>query len=253
MSNFTGSVAGLEVGADVTLHGLKIGEVTDVALATIRRSSASSRLCITASPPSASPASPPIQGLPPGTLAAEMVRRGFRATLQAPSLISGGKIVALEYMPDAPPAELRREGDVFVVPSSEGGSIDSLARSASELLSKINRIDFDRHRQQRGRPHQGPRRHDQRSADQGHPGRHPGHDAQARRRHDAGAGAAARDLAAAPAGAHPGQPPVGVSQHGLRRRFANSAATSRACCASSPTRCVRCARWPICWPAIPKR
>ena len=32
VSYFPGSVAGLDVGADVTLHGLKIGEVTDVGL-----------------------------------------------------------------------------------------------------------------------------------------------------------------------------------------------------------------------------
>ena len=30
-SSFAGSVAGLAVGADVTMHGLKIGEVTDIA------------------------------------------------------------------------------------------------------------------------------------------------------------------------------------------------------------------------------
>ena len=48
-----------------------------------------------------------------------------------------------EFVPDAPPDELRRDGDVFIVPSSEGGGFDSIARSANELLSKINRIDFD--------------------------------------------------------------------------------------------------------------
>jgi paraquat-inducible protein B len=62
--------------------------------------------------------------------------------LQAPSLISGQKIVALELMPDAPPAEMTRDGDVFVIPSAESGGFDSITRSANELLSKINRIDF---------------------------------------------------------------------------------------------------------------
>jgi paraquat-inducible protein B len=83
------------------------------------------------------------QGLAPGTLAAEMVRRGMRATLQSPSLITGQKIIALERIADAPPAELEHDGDVFVVPTSETGGFDSITRSANELLSKINRIDFD--------------------------------------------------------------------------------------------------------------
>ena len=144
LSNFTGSVAGLSVGADVTLYGLKVGEVTDVSLvyepkqdrivAPVRYRIEADRITgISAA-----------QGLPPGSLAREMVKRGMRATLQAPSLITGQKIVALEVVPDAPPAELEQEGDVFIVPSSEVGGFDSITRSANELLSKINRIDFDR-------------------------------------------------------------------------------------------------------------
>lgn len=143
LSNFTGSVAGLEAGADVTMHGLKIGEVTEVGLmfdAKLSRIVAPVHYRIDAERISGIAA---IKGLPPGTVAAEMVKRGFRAVLQAPSLIAPGKIVALEFVPDAPPDELRRDGDVFIVPSSEGGGFDSITRSANELLSKINRIDFD--------------------------------------------------------------------------------------------------------------
>jgi paraquat-inducible protein B len=142
-SNFSGSVAGLDIGADVTMHGLKIGEVTDVGLvydpkkgrivAPVHYRIDAERIQGIAA----------IKGMPPGTIAEEMVRRGFRAVLQAPSLISPGKIVALEFVPDAPPAQLERDGDVFIVPSSEGGGFDSITRSANELLSKINRIDFD--------------------------------------------------------------------------------------------------------------
>ncbi len=144
LSNFSGSVAGLSVGADVTLHGLKVGEVTDVGLvydpkqdritAPVHYRVESERIAGTSN----------VQGVPLGSVAAEMVKRGLRATLQAPSMITGQKIVALEFVPDAPPAELGRDGDVFIVPSSDAGGFDSIARSANELLSKINRIDFDR-------------------------------------------------------------------------------------------------------------
>jgi paraquat-inducible protein B len=144
VSYFPSSVAGLEVGANVTLYGLKVGEVTDVSLVydaqkdrivvpVYYRVEAGRILNIATA-----------QGLQPGTLAAEMVKRGLRATLQSPSLITNQKIISLERLPDAPPATLEQEGDVFVVPTSEVGGFDSIARSASELLSKINRIDFDR-------------------------------------------------------------------------------------------------------------
>src|SRR5471030_1520919 len=142
MSMFSSSVAGLAPGADVTLQGLKVGEVTDVGLvfdpktdrivAPVHYRVEAERIAGVAG----------VQGIPLGTVAAEMVKRGFRATLQAPSLITGQKIVAFEMMPDAPAAELTREGDVFVVPSAESGGFDSITRSANELLSKINRIDF---------------------------------------------------------------------------------------------------------------
>jgi paraquat-inducible protein B len=143
VSNFSGSVSGLQPGADVTLHGLKIGEVVDVGLmydpkadrilAPVRYRIEGERIAGAAAAASA---------IPPGVIAGEMVRRGFRATLQAPSLISGQKIIAIEMVPDAPPAELGRDGDVFIMPSVESGGFDSITRSANELLSKINRIDF---------------------------------------------------------------------------------------------------------------
>lgn len=145
MSNFSGSVAGLQPGAEVTLHGLKIGEVTDVGLvfdAVNDRIVAPVHYRIEGDRIAGAAAAATARGIPVGVVAGEMVRRGFRATLQAPSLISGQKIIAIEQMPDAPPAELTRDGDVFVMPSAESGGFDSITRSANELLSKINRIDF---------------------------------------------------------------------------------------------------------------
>ena len=38
----------------------------------------------------------------------------------------------------------RIEGDEFVMPSADSGGIDSLTQSATELLTKINRIELER-------------------------------------------------------------------------------------------------------------
>jgi paraquat-inducible protein B len=126
----------------VTLHGLKIGEVTDLGLVydpKIDRIVVPVHYVVEAERIAGVAAR---RDVPLGFGAAEMVRRGLRATLQAPSLISGGKIIALEFMPEAPPAELTREGELFVVPSASGGGFDSLTRSAGEIMAKVNRIDF---------------------------------------------------------------------------------------------------------------
>jgi paraquat-inducible protein B len=145
VSNFTGSVAGLQAGADVTLHGLKIGEVTDVGLMydpKADRIVAPVHYRIEGERIAGAAAAATAMGIPPGAIVSQMVQRGFRATLQAPSLISGQKVIAFEQMPDAPPAEMGRDGDVLIIPSAESGGFDSITRSANELLSKINRIDF---------------------------------------------------------------------------------------------------------------
>ncbi|MBS0527230.1 MAG: MCE family protein [Proteobacteria bacterium] len=143
VSFFHGSVAGLQVGADVILHGLKIGEVTDLGL---RFDPKADGIVV--------PVHYVVEGdrianiaaqgnVPLGTGAAEMIQRGFRATLDTSSLLTGTKVVAIKQIADAPPATIGRDGDEFVIPSSESGGLDSITASAAALLTKINRIDFD--------------------------------------------------------------------------------------------------------------
>jgi paraquat-inducible protein B len=126
-------------------HGLKIGEVTEVGLMydpKADRIVAPVHYRIEGERIAGAAAAATAMGIPPGAIVSQMVQRGFRATLQAPSLISGQKVIAFEQMPDAPPAEMGRDGDILIIPSAESGGFDSITRSANELLSKINRIDF---------------------------------------------------------------------------------------------------------------
>jgi len=143
VSFFQGSVAGLDVGADVTLHGLKIGEVTELGLrfdpktqgivVPVHYTIEADRIANVAA----------AGNQPVGRGAGEMIRRGFRATLDTSSLLTGTKVVAIKQIPDAPPASIGIDGDEFVIPSSESGGLDSITASAAELLTKINRIDFE--------------------------------------------------------------------------------------------------------------
>jgi paraquat-inducible protein B len=143
VSYFQGSVAGLDVGSDVTLHGLKIGEVTGLGLrfdpkvdgiiVPVHYTIEADRINNVAA----------AGDQPIGRGAIEMVRRGFRATLDTSSLLTGTKVVAIKQIPDAPPATIGRDGEEFVIPSSESGGLDSITASAAALLTKINRIDFE--------------------------------------------------------------------------------------------------------------
>ena len=80
----------------------------------------------------------------PEKLAEDMIKRGMRATLQSTSIITGSKEIALERIADAPPATLEKQGDVYIIPTSEVGGFDAITRSAAELLTKLNRIEYDK-------------------------------------------------------------------------------------------------------------
>ena len=144
ISYFPGSVAGVTEGSEVRFHGLKIGEVTRVGLvydpktdrivAPIHYRVESGRVSNLAK----------TRGMEPINVAEEMIKRGLRATLQAPSLISPQKVISLEVLADPKPGELTEEDGHYVIPAVELGGFDSITTSASELLSKINRIDFDK-------------------------------------------------------------------------------------------------------------
>ena len=73
---------------------------------------------------------------------AALVQRGLRATLESASLITGQQMVALDFVPDAPPATVAMEGTNFVLPTTEGGGFAGLQASATELLGKVNAIPF---------------------------------------------------------------------------------------------------------------
>jgi paraquat-inducible protein B len=140
---FPGSVRGLAPGADVTLHGLKVGQVTDVRL-----SYDAARDAI------AAPVKFDVQPerflgvghqLSQDTAAGVnmMIGRGLRATLQSANLLTGQMLVALDFEKDAPPATLATEDGAYVMPTAESGGFSGLQASATELLRKVNTIPFD--------------------------------------------------------------------------------------------------------------
>ena len=140
---FPGSVRGLAAGADVTLHGLKVGQVTDVRLvydaakdtilAPVRFEVQPERFVGIGR-----------QVVKDTAAGVEMlVNRGLRATLQSANLITGQMLVALEFEPDAPQANVTTEDGTFVIPTSDAGGFSGLEASATELLRKVNSIPFD--------------------------------------------------------------------------------------------------------------
>jgi paraquat-inducible protein B len=144
LSYFPGSVAGLEPGAHVTLHGLRIGEVTDVDLVFDPQARSRRR-----AGPLPRRSRPHRQHRVGRADQSGKARRGddqarharHPAVDQHHHRLEGDR---LEHIDDAPPATLEKQGDVYIIPTSEVGGFDAITRSAAELLTKLNRIEYDK-------------------------------------------------------------------------------------------------------------
>ena len=140
---FSGSVSGLAPGAQVTMHGLKVGQVTDVRLAYDAAKDA------VVAPVRFEVEPERIVGVGKRVFKTDaeavdaLLKKGLRASLQSASLITGQQNVALEFVTDAPPAEVSMDGPDYVIPATESGGFAGLASSATELLNKVNTMPFE--------------------------------------------------------------------------------------------------------------
>jgi len=144
ISYFPGSVKGLAPGSDVTVHGLKVGQVTDVRLTyDAAKDTVLAPVRFEVEPERVVGVGVRVYKTDAESVEA-LLNGGLRASLQSASLITGQQVVALDFVQNAPPATVTMEGEDFVLPTTEGGGFAGLASSANDLLDKVNTIPFDR-------------------------------------------------------------------------------------------------------------
>jgi paraquat-inducible protein B len=71
-----------------------------------------------------------------------LVQRGLRAQLQSSNLLTGQKALALEFLPDAAPADVRMEGTLIVLPAIPE-QFAGILQSASALMAKVMKMPLD--------------------------------------------------------------------------------------------------------------
>jgi paraquat-inducible protein B len=139
---FSGSVQGLGPGSDVTVRGIRVGQVTDVRLGFDRAKHA----VMVPVHFEVQPERIVGVGNQMYKTAAEgidaLVKDGLRAELQSASLITGQQMVVLDFVPNAPPATITMEGTNFVLPTVDSGGFSGLEASAGDLIAKMNTIPF---------------------------------------------------------------------------------------------------------------
>ena len=143
ISYFPGSVSGLSPGASVTVHGLKVGEVTDVRLAyDAAKDEVLAPVRYEIEPERVVGVGKRVFNTDTESVQA-LLKQGLRASLQSANLITGQQNVALDFVTDAPQAEVTMDGPDFVIPATEGGGFSGLTASATELLNKVNQMPFE--------------------------------------------------------------------------------------------------------------
>ncbi len=140
---FHSSVAGLSAGSPVDIDGLQVGVVTDVSLLLDPNTGEERVRVAMALQPERNAHQADFQ-TPQQTAAIfqKILDRGTRAELATASYVTGQKIIALTEVPGAPPMQLTREGNVYVLPSHEGG-LDNTVAALSDISAKLDKIPFD--------------------------------------------------------------------------------------------------------------
>jgi paraquat-inducible protein B len=141
---FEGSISGLSVGSPVEFRGIKIGEVLAVDL----RFDAQTNVMFI---PVVIEIEPERFGLTVDEVGSEseltrlhdMVAHGFRARLATSSLLTGQKAVEFDFLPDAPPSEIRLGETYYPILPTAAGGLDAIANRVARIVEKVDRIPIE--------------------------------------------------------------------------------------------------------------
>jgi paraquat-inducible protein B len=138
---FQSSVQGLARGAAVQIFGVAIGAVTDVHLALDPNGQHFvARVAFELQPERA---------FKPGDYhnvsAAEvrgLVAQGLRVVLDTSNLLTGQKVLSLQYVPSAKEATVAEEDGALVLPTQASG-LDGITTALSDIAAKLDRVPFE--------------------------------------------------------------------------------------------------------------
>lgn len=126
---FTGSVKGLDVGAPVTLRGVKVGEVTDLR---VHYDPADAQFVIPVTITLNRSELGLAQDGAEQTSLRALIERGLRAQLKTQSLLTGLLYVDLDFLPEAPPRYVEFETTEPQIPTAPT-ELEAILQRVSEI------------------------------------------------------------------------------------------------------------------------
>jgi paraquat-inducible protein B len=136
---FEGGVRGLEIGAPVETKGMKIGQVVDFHLV-VDAAKNTVRVPVICEIDLARTniTNQSSDQVGKGILMADLVKRGLRAQLRTSNLITGQLFIALDFFPDAPPAEIVETGPYPQLPTVPT-QLESLSAIGQTLMQDTHK------------------------------------------------------------------------------------------------------------------
>ena len=146
---FSQSVRGLAVGAPVDFRGITVGEVRRIDLDFDPQNVRFLMLVEVHVYPERlrsryrDPRRQPLPELAPKERIARFVERGLRAQLANANLLTGQKMVSLEFFPKAPKATMDLSKSPPEIPTMSSGQLAELQESIQNIVSKLEKVPFD--------------------------------------------------------------------------------------------------------------
>jgi len=135
---FQSSVKDLTPGAPVMIYGLKVGEVTGVSLLfEPEKADPKVRVSFDIQPDLAFGKDRPDAA----DALRKLAEQGMRVKMESSNLLTGQKMLVLEFSPGAEPVQVAKEGDITVLPAT--GSADNVMDGLTDVVNKLNNIPFD--------------------------------------------------------------------------------------------------------------
>jgi paraquat-inducible protein B len=144
---FRGSVRGLTVGAPVEFKGIPVGEVAEIRAQIDEKTAEFNVLVLLHVDPLALGVryvggKPPLQDeASRRRLLDTLIARGVRAQLRSGSLLTGALYVAIDVVPNAPPASIDWSQTPAQFPTVPG-EVEALEASVASIIKKLDQVPF---------------------------------------------------------------------------------------------------------------
>ncbi|MEO8875918.1 MAG: MlaD family protein, partial [Polyangiaceae bacterium] len=139
---FETSIEGLSRGSSVQIFGVQVGTVRNVDLTYLSATAQMrARVAFDIQPERVTPGQSD-DDITPDVMRQLVTTKGLRVVLDSTSLLTGQKVLSLQYVPGSKKATVGQEGDAMVVPSQAGG-IDGITSALSDVAAKLDKIPFE--------------------------------------------------------------------------------------------------------------